>query len=254
MNVFDFFTQDELEDAPEEPALAFAYLVRIAQAKLHDRTKDFDEEDRTQWQWIEEARHGFMNTVVGLGKAYAIEPFASMDMPRYDEFNISIHRQFKADLDHYMTQLVVGNARRRQRESVKLSAESKETIRTHLHHIKTHLDKAPMPEAKRAILMKKLADFEAALEKDRLNLVVVGRVIFEVLSVSCNVLALSDSDTLKRLITTVMADVAVAKASDDEQRRLPSIDPMPVMLPPRREEPKVEREDFSADLDDEIPF
>ena len=66
MNVFDFFTQNELEEAPEEPALAFAYLVRIAQTKLRERTKDYDEEDRTQWQWIEEARHGFMNTVIGM--------------------------------------------------------------------------------------------------------------------------------------------------------------------------------------------
>ena len=257
MNVFDFFTQDELDDAPEESALAFSYLVRLAQAKLHERTSGWDEEDRTQWQWIEEARHGFMNTVVGLGKAYAIEPFNSMDMPRYDDFNISVHRQFKADLDHYMTQLVVGNSRRTRRDSVKLTLESKETIRTHLHHLKTHLDKAPMPDAKRVVLLNKLADFEAALEKDRLNLVAVARVVFEILSVSCNVLALSDSDTLKRLITSVMADVAVAKAADDEQRRLPPVDPAPMMLPPRRDDSKVRRgprEDFSADLDDEIPF
>lgn len=257
MNVFDFFTQDELEDAPEDNVLAFAYLVRIAQAKLNDRTSGWDEEDRTQWQWIEEARHGFMNTVVGLGKAYGIEPFSSMDMPRYDDFNVAVHRQFKADLDHYMTQLVVGNAMRTRRDSVKLAPEAKETIRTHLHHIKTHLDKAVMPDAKRLVLMKKLAEFEAALEKDRLNLVAVGRVVFEILSVSCNVLALSDSETLKRLMTTVLADVAVAKAADDEQRRLPPVDPAPLMLPPRREEPKPKRaprEDFSADLDDEIPF
>nr|MBP8245817.1 hypothetical protein [Phenylobacterium sp.] len=120
-----------------------------------------------------------------------------------------------------------------------------------------HLDKAPMPDAKRVVLLNKLADFEAALEKDRLNLVAVARVVFEILSVSCNVLALSDSDTLKRLITSVMADVAVAKAADDEQRRLPPVDPAPMMLPPRRDDSKVRRgprEDFSADLDDEIPF
>ena len=257
MNVFDFFTQDELDDAPEDSALAFAYLVRIAQAKLNDHTRELDEEDRAQWNVIEEARHGFMNTVVGLGKAYGIEPFSGMDMPRYDDFNVSIHRQFKADLDHYMTQLVVGNSMRTRRDSVKLAPEAKETIRTHLHHIKTHLDRASMPDAKRAVLMKKLAEFEAALEKDRLNLVAVGRVVFEILSVSCNVLALSDSETLKRLMTTVMADVAIAKAVDDEQRRLPPADPPPLMLPPRREEPKpkrAQREMFSADLDDEIPF
>lgn len=257
MNVFDFFTQDELDDAPEDAAQAFGYLVRIAQRKLTDYCRDLDEEDRTQYMRIEEAQHGFMNTVVGLGKAYAIEPFSSMDVPRYDDFNVSVHRQLKADLDHYMTQLVVGNSLRTRRDSIKLAPTAKETVRTHLHHIKVHLDKANMPEAKRATLHAKLAEFENALEKDRLNVLAVGRVVLEILSVSCNVLALSDSATLQKLLTTVMVDVAEAKAADDEQRRLPPVDPIQPILPARREEPKVQRgprEDFSADLDDEIPF
>jgi hypothetical protein len=255
MNVFDFFTQDELDDAPEDGAQAFAYLVRIAQTRLADRCRALDDEDRIQYSMIEEARYGFMNTVVGLGKSLGVEPFRSMEVPRYDDFNESTHRQLRADIDHYLTQLVVGNARQARRDSIKVAPAVKETIRTHLHHIKVHLDKATMPEAKRATLHAKLAAFETALEKDRLNVLAVGRVVLEILSVSCNVLALADSATLQRLLTTVMVDVAEAKAADDEQRRLPPVEPIQAILPPRREEPKRgKRLDFSADLDDEIPF
>lgn len=257
MNVFDFFTQDELDDAPEDHPQAFAYLVRIAQRKLNDHCRDLDGTDRDQYDMIEEARHGFMNTVIGLGRAYGVEPFASMDVPRYDDFTSNMHRQLKADIDHFMTQLVVGNTLRNRRDSIKLGETAKESIRTHLHHVKVHLDKSTMPEPKRAALRAKLAEFEAALDKDRLNVMAVGRVVLEILSVSCNVLALSDSATLQKLLTNVMVQVAEAKAADDEQRRLPPVEPVQPILPARREEPKVQRgarEDFSADLDDEIPF
>lgn len=260
MNIFDFFEQDELEEAPEDGALAFTHLVRLAQSRLRDATIERDESDNDDREFVETARLGFMSTVISLGKSYGVEPFASMEVPRYENFNYGVHRQFRADLDHYMAQLVVGNALRSRRDSIRLPSEAKERIRTHLHHIKDFIDKSNLPEAKRATLHTKLADFEASLEKDRLNVLAVGRVVLEILSVSCNFLALSDSATFQKLLSNIMVTVAEAKASDDESRKLPPHDPVPKMLPPRREEPKVKRgefaprEEFSADLDDEIPF
>lgn len=255
MNIFDFLTQDELDDAPEDRATAFTYLVRIAQQRLNQATRGEDYDQNREE--IDDARHGFMNVVVGLGRSYEIEPFASMDVPRYDNFSWNEHRQFKADLDHYMAQLVIGNSIRGRRESIILAPEAKSRIRTYLHHIKDCIDNADVPDAKRTTLHAKLAEFEAALEKNRLNILATGRVVLEILSVSANVLALADSATLQKLLSNVMVTVAEAKATDDDNRRLPPFDPPPVMLPPRREEPKPKsgpREDFSADLDDEIPF
>jgi hypothetical protein len=247
MNIFDFLTQDEIEDAPEDGALAFAYLVRIAQARLTERMRGLD-------------ARGFMSTVISLGKSYAIEPFAGLEMPRFENFDYNVHRQFKADLDHYMAQLVVGNALRGRRESIRLAPEAKERIRTHLHHIKDHLDKAEITDAKRSMLHAKLAEFEAALEKNRLNVFAAGRVVIEILSLTANVAGLADSATLHKLLSNVMVTVAEAKATDDESRKLPPFAPPPVLLPPRRSEPKPKKppresfEDFSADIDDEIPF
>ena len=252
MNIFDFLTQDEIDDAPEDGALAFTHLVRIAQQRLFEATRGMDYDENREA--LEDARHGFMNTVVGLGRSYGIEPFASMEVPRYEDFNYNIHRQFKADLDHYMTQLVIGNAIRGRRDSIRLAPEAKDRIRTHLHHIKDHIDKAEMSDAKRAVLHAKLAEFEAALAKDRLNIMAVGRMVLEILSVSCNILALQDSATFRKLLSNVMVTVASAKAADDENRKLPPFDPPPVMLPPRAPEMRQPQETFTADLDDEIPF
>lgn len=254
MNIFDFLTQDEIDDAPEDSAYAFTYLVRIAQRRLAEHVSQFNSDQENDYREIEEARYDFMTTVLALGRSYGIEPFKSMEVPRHEKFDWNTHRQFKADLDHYMAQLVIGNAIRGRRDSIRISPEVKERVRTHLHHIREHLDKAEMPEAKRATLMAKLADFEAGLEKDRLNVLAVGRVVLEILSVSCNVLAITDSATLQKLLMRMTLTVAEAKATDDEQRRLPHIEPMPAILPPRVEVKKGPREDFAADLDDEIPF
>jgi hypothetical protein len=253
MNIFDFFTQDEIDDAPEDSALAFAYLVRIAQQRLSEATRGLDYRDDDAREMLESARHGFMNTVVSLGKSYGVEPFTSMEVPRYENFDYNVHRQFKADLDHYMAQLVIGNSIRGRRDSIRITAEAKERIRTHLHHIKDHIDKAGVPDAKKASLYAKLAEFEAALEKDRLSILAVGSIVLGILSVSANVITLSDSPTFQKLLSNVMVTVAEAKATDDENRKLPPFDPPPIMLPPRPPDPRP-RPGASADLDDEIPF
>lgn len=261
MNFSEFLTHEQIEDAPEDKPMAFAYLARIAQSSLRDATSERDETDDWDREFILDARIGFMNTVLILGRSYGIEPFASMQMPRYDKFDYSTHKQFKFDLDHYLGQLMVGNAIRTRRDSVAITADVKSRIRAHVHHIKEHIDKADMSDAKRASLHNKLALFESALEKDRVNVMLVGGMLIGLLSASANVATLADSSSFHKLISNVMKDVGEAKAADDENRKLPPFDPPVVLLPPRREpeatsprEAMTPREDFSADLDDEIPF
>jgi hypothetical protein len=255
MNIFDFLTQEELDDAPEDRALAFTHLVRIAQSRLRIATHELNDRDDDDRERLDDARYGFMNTVVSLGKSLDIEPFKSMDMPRYENFDYGVHRQFRADLDHYMAQLVIGNTIRARGDSVAVSEDVKSRIRAHIHHIKQHIDKAEVSDAKRAALHAKLAAFETALEKDRVNVMVVGGMLIGLLAASANVATLADSPTFQKLVSNVMKDVAEAKAVDDEIRRLPPHDPPIALLPARRNEPpRPVREEFSADLDDEIPF
>ena len=255
MSIWTFLRQSEIDDAPEGE-LGFSELVRIAQERLHDRTDKLDDEDERQWRMAEELRTEFSMLVLSLGTSYGIEPFASMDPMGFHSNSIE-YRQFKAQLDDYVAKLVVKTAIATKRDSMVLTADVKEKIRTHLHHIKEHLDRADIDPKRRAKLHAKLAEFEATLEKDRINVFAVARVAFEILSLSANVLALTDSATLQKLLGNMMQTVAEAKAADDERRNLPPPSAPTPMLPAGREEPKVQRgprEDFSADLDDEIPF
>jgi hypothetical protein len=102
MIIFDFITQEEIDDLPDDdPHVAFVTFVRTAQRRLGERTAQIDTTDQDRWVEIEEARHGFMNVVVAAAKKYEIEPFASLSVPRLEKFDTQVHRQFKADLDHY---------------------------------------------------------------------------------------------------------------------------------------------------------
>jgi hypothetical protein len=46
LEYFDFIKPRELDNLPEEPQLAFARVVEIAQPRLIDRIRDLDHNDR----------------------------------------------------------------------------------------------------------------------------------------------------------------------------------------------------------------
>lgn len=255
MSIWAFLTQSEIDDAPDGEE-GFAQLVRIAQERLDQRLSQYDREDNSGWDRVAESEMLFSRTVLNLGKSYGIEPFASMRIPRAG-YNTSEYTEFRHELDDAVAHLVLTNAIKLRRDTMIVPNAVKEAIRTHLHHIRKHLEKADISDAKRAALKRKLDEFDAALEKNRFNYLSAGRVAMEILSLTANVLSLTESATVQKLLTNMMQTVAEAKAEDDDRRNLPSSDPPPVMLPAKREEPKVvngPREDFSANLDDEIPF
>ena len=255
MSIWAFLTQSEINDASDGEE-GFAQLVRIAQERLDQRLSQFDREDTSGWNRVAESEMLFSRTVLNLGKSYGIEPFRSMQIPR-GGYNTHEYTEFRHELDDAVAHLVLTTAIKLRRDTMIVPNSVKETIRTHLHHIREHLEKADISEARRAALKRKLDEFDAALEKNRFNYLAAGRVAMEILSLTANVLSVTESATVHKLLTNMMQTVAEAKAEDDEKRHLPSSDPPPVMLPAKREEPKIvhgPREDFSLDLDDDIPF
>jgi hypothetical protein len=183
MSILNFVSQDDLDDLDEDPRAAFKTLVNLAQRSLAKQTEALRPEERWEWEQLEELRHSFMNAVIAAAKQFEIEPFASMEVPRLDDNRGLDYRQFKADLDHYVTQLVIENSTRAKRDSVAILPQSKDRIRNYVHHLRECIEKANMTEAKRETLLKKLDQFEAELEKRRLNILAVARLTCELLAV-----------------------------------------------------------------------
>jgi len=114
----NFVTQDQLDNLDEEPRIAFMELVNHAQRSLDVQTRKLDPDQDRDWHEIEELRYSFINVVVAAAKRLEVEPFVSMDIPQYANFAKSDYRQFKADVDHYVTQIMLDNSIRSKKNSV----------------------------------------------------------------------------------------------------------------------------------------
>jgi hypothetical protein len=256
MNIFDFITQEEIDDLPDDdPQLAFMTFVRIAQRRLGQRIAELD--DGQSWEQINDARHGFMNVVIAAAKKYEIEPLASIEVPRVDKFGASEHQQFKADLDHYFTQLLLDNSSRAKRDSVSISPELKESIRKYTYNLRKLIEKADdIDEALRQDLLRRLSEFEAGLDKKRLNLLSVTLLAITLLGAPGALWASADIAT--KLVTNILRVVGEAKRVEDAQRQLPSPEPPKAITGPRRSDVKPEpmREHMGTlpEMNDEVPF
>ena len=129
MMIFDFITQDEMDDLPDDdPQEAFTRFVEIARRRLADYTATLGEEE-ADWHQRSEAQHGFMNVVIAAAKRFEIQPLATLSVPRATKFNSDIYREFRSDLDHYLTQLLLNNSARAKRDSVNWSRLSEQKFR-----------------------------------------------------------------------------------------------------------------------------
>jgi hypothetical protein len=259
MSVMAILTEDFLAELPDDPQAAFGMVLRRADAYLADALQAVDETEGRSWHAYETAQHTAMNTIVAVAKRYEIEPFASMVVPPRKGFESEHFTEFKVAFDHYAAQLILDNSIRSKRDAVAIDPKLKDRLRQHVHGIKTLIDQADMPEPRRAVLHKRIADFEAALEKPRVNVVILAGVMVAILASATNVAQLADSQAMHKLVATIMTTIGQAKAIDEEQRELPPAQPPQPLLPPRPADnvagpPKGRGKTFTAALDDEISF
>jgi hypothetical protein len=259
MSVMEILTEEFLAELPDDSQAAFGMVLRRADNYVSEALQAVDATENSSWQGYETAQHEAMNTIIAVAKRYEIEPFASMTVPQRKGFGSEQFTEFKVDLDHYAAQLLLDNSIRGKRDAVAIEPKFRDRLRQHVHGIKVLIDQADMPEPRRALLHKRIADFEAALEKPRVNVVMLAGAMVGILAGAANVAELADSQTMQKLVGTIMATIGQAKAIDEEKRELPPVQPPQPLLPPRPADfvaapPKGQRETFSADLDDEIPF
>jgi hypothetical protein len=100
MSIFNFVTQDELDDLDEDPRMAFLGLFNHAQRNLSKQLDRLDPNDEREWKTRQDIEQSFMNVIVAAGKRYEIEPFVSTQVPQYADYRTSDYQQFRYDLDH----------------------------------------------------------------------------------------------------------------------------------------------------------
>ena len=258
MTILNFVTQEQLDSLDmDDPQSAFMNLVNFAQRSFSAQTSKLDLEERNDYEKREGIRHNFMNVVATSAKRLGIEPFVSMDIPRHSEFNDSKFRNFKDDLDSYVTQIMLDNSMKSKKNSVEILPQSKDKIRSYVHGLRECIEKSNMHGAKRKALLDKLDVFEKELEKRRVNVLAVALIIFEVLGILGTVWA--SIDIVHKLVNNVMQEVAEAKVAEEQTRSIAAPSVPKALSPPRSEEknastPAWKKKAPTPDLDDEIPF
>ncbi len=252
MEIFDFIKSHELDDLSEDPERAFIQFVRLAQPRLEERLEELGQRDQENYELIDDAKYGFQNVVLGAARKFAIEPFASLAMPTIVQFDDKSYRQFRADLTHYLTQILLIAADRDRSDSVPLPEKSQDSLRQYIHHLRAAIDKSTLTDAKKAVLHKRLDALETELSRKRVRFLVVARVVIEILSVPG---ALYERyEVVQRLTTNIIREVGEAKAVEDEQKHIPTIEQHVVLAPPRPTK-STSKELFNRDeMDEEIPF
>lgn len=248
MSILDFVSQDDLDDLEDDPRQAFMQIVNLAQRSLSSKLQKLDQDQEDQWRAAEDVRHSFMNVVVATSKRFEIEPFCLMEVPRInDSLNF---KQFKSDLDHFVTQLVLDNSEQKKRNSVSILPKSKEKIKNYINALRDCVQNANMDEKKRSALLNRLDDLEAELEKKRANMLLVAKLAFEVLAIPGGVWASYDIAT--KLMSNISQVVEEAHQADLANRPVAISRPVPALSAPRKE--PVYRGGFADDLDDDVPF
>ncbi|MFM2045310.1 MAG: hypothetical protein RLY86_3886 [Pseudomonadota bacterium] len=248
----DFVTDDEIEQAPEDPGLAFLHIAQIALGRLGEKliaSSSYDEQET--YYYNVEVKYSFVSNIVAFAKAYGVNEFSGVELPALRNFSDENYKQFRLDLDFYIDQLRVRKANLARKAAVPLDAAQKERIRVQVVGLRRLVDELKIDEGRKRSLHEKLDRFEAALEKQRLSLLELAMISATVFGLPGSVAA--SSDVISKLTGNIWQVVGDAQQRLEDDRKLPPPSEQKALMPPRSR-PAGEIQAPMPNLDDEIPF
>lgn len=254
MHVQDLIEPDVWDDLPEEPAAAFARVIRLSQgpaAREFERLSDLSAQ-RGDYTALRDAQYSYMNSLLGLAKGFEVPFFVNYEVPYAHNFNDDVFRGFQADLSHFTAQVKGRTVRRNQQLSVGFTEKSADSVLSYLHHLKLAVANADLSEAKRKDLQDRLIQFEIVLNgKRRLNILEVTLLAMEIMAIPGGLWA--SGEVGSALAHKLLQAVAEEKAEEVERAavQVTSAKPLAITAPTR---PEVAKRQDSYDLNDDIPF
>jgi len=232
-------------------------FVSSAQSRLTHLIRGIDTTDQDSWREIQDLRHSFVNVVVSAAKRYGIDEISSWHVPLVDKFGDIDYRQFQADIDHFITQLAIENSLRNQKESVTIPQQSKEKIRDYVRALRQCVENSQMSDVKRDALLERINEFERELDKQRLTLLALTRLVISVATVPGALWA--SYEISNRLVLNVIQIVGEAKDLDDQSRAALALTTEKMKLSPPRPFEQKGLSTFTqgsglGGMDDDIPF
>ena len=119
-----------MDALPEDDREAFSAIVRRGFTYLREQAEFINENESSSWNEYRGKEHSVMNVILSSARRLSIKPFDTMAVPLKSGFNDKDFEQFKSDIDHYMTDMLLDNTIRRRRDSVPVDQKSKDRIRS----------------------------------------------------------------------------------------------------------------------------
>jgi hypothetical protein len=245
-------TDDELENLPEDPELAFVQYEASLRKRIQYAIARGDGEEGS----AQELHFEYMSHVLGMVNAFDLEALKGWSMPSADESWEIIqgtYRQLMADVDFNNIQIRIKNARRKKVYSVALDHSAKQKIRHHLGQIKEVVDKLEVSESKKEALYSKIGALEDEVNRDRTRFDAAMALVLEVGDTAGEFGKLLKP--IKEFMDSITGVIKAAKG--DEEQRYPSLaapETPKQIESPKKQLPSPENNNGSGDLDDEIPF
>ena len=237
------------DDLPDDPDDAFVAVERRQRA-LYDNSR----EAATNWDQIRVAQLEYMTAVHAAASVCEIDPLAEYELQctDYEHFDYNFQR-FLLAANRIVLEIQMRQAKRTRRYSVELDADAKTRIHSLIGNIRQVVEAASdLEERKRTELLEKLNAFAAEVDRARLRLDIWMDTMLTVSSTIGK--AAKNLTPLGRFISEITDIVAVAKEQFEARVALPPKKERVRLAPPKAKAKVQPPENFSQDLDDEIPF
>jgi len=226
----------DFDNLPDDPNESFVLLEQKLRDILITRLEDEDQGFAIDAYYVD-----YINGVVGLRDALAIEILESVSAEAVSGDAFAVYRRATLEIDRFAMGVRLGTADRRKRYTVGLTEAEKRKIRHHLEQAKVVVDEAILSKDKRDYLYKRLNDIVLEVDRDRTRL--------EILSYRVSQLA-EAGEPFWKWIRLMFGVVGSAKEREQTQT-LPGPRARPQIEAPRK---RPQPQPTFDELDDEIPF
>ena len=244
----ELIDDDTLEALPDDPGLAFVLFERACRTTLRQEMEREDNGNVIQGLQLD-----FMHDVIAAAQHFDILDLKDFQLPASRNFPWEVFEDFNRRVRFFTTHYRLTAKAQRSRSSVELQGNHRDRIRTLVAHLKLSIDNADMPDWRKDRLLKRIADFEKALDGKRLKFA-EAMVFVGLLGAGLHGLG-DGADGLGKIVHEITVAIGQSKEIEDETRpALPRIETKsPVYL--------IEAKDGSTptsfqrgEMDDEIPF
>lgn len=244
----DLIDDDELDAIPDDDAgFAFASIERVCRRTMLEALRHEEE-----WRIAQDYRLDYMHDVLAAAQHYDIPILRDFKLPSANGYEQAHFEDFTRQVRFFAMQLRLNAKSQKSTHSVELSGSHKQRIQTLLHHLKLAVENSDLSDGRKASLHKRIRDFEVALEAKRLRFA-EAMIFLGLLGAGLHE-AGDAAEGAHKLVHEITLAIGTSKQEEDSKTKLNPR--LAVVAPAYLPEPPVRqsKEDFSADLDDEIPF